>query len=184
VLLVVAAIAIYAMRGFFLQVATDNIADGSLERLDLWEQNWKVISAHWFLGTGPGGYAVYYITYFRDTARSTHNNYFDILAQFGVVGTLVWLWLVCASLWEGWRLSQRAAPGFLRTLAIVATGGWFGAQVAMFFGDWVLPFVYNVTISGYKFTVYTWIFLGMLISIRRLLDTPAGSPDQPGPSET
>ena len=39
----------------------------------------------------------------------------------------------------------------------------------MFFGDWVLPFAYNQGVGGYKYTVYSWLFLGTLISIRQLL---------------
>jgi O-antigen ligase len=173
VLLIIGAIAAYGYRDYFNQVAEDNIADGSLERLSLWEQNWRVVRAHWLFGTGPAGYASYYATYYKDEARSTHNNYLDILAQFGFSGMLVWLWLGVGSIWEGWKLAQRAPPGFLRTMAIVATSGWIGALASMFFGDWVLPFAYNQTISGYKYTVYSWLFLGALIAIRRQLSEPA-----------
>jgi O-antigen ligase len=169
VLVVVVAIAAYSAQSFFTEVANDNINDGSLERLSLWEQNWRVVSAHWLLGTGPAGYALYYMTYYRDDARSTHNNYLDILAQFGFSGMAIWLWLALTGTIEGWLLTRRAPPGFLRTLAIIATAGWVGAQVSMFFGDWVLPFAYNQGVGGYKYTVYTWLFLGTLISIRQLL---------------
>ena len=70
---------------------------------------------------------------------------------------------------DSWWLTRRAPPGFLRTLALIVTAGWVGAQVAMFFGDWMLPFAYNQGVGGYKYTVYTWLFLGMLISIRTIL---------------
>jgi O-antigen ligase len=169
VLIIITALAAYGARDFFTSVADDNINDGSLQRLSLWEQNWRVVRAHWLLGTGPAGYALYYMTYYRDDARSTHNNYLDILAQFGFTGTIVWFWLALTGVYEGWRLSLRAPPGFLRTLAIIATAGWVGAQASMFFGDWVLPFAYNQGVGGYKYTVYSWLFLGTLISIRQLL---------------
>lgn len=176
VLAVVGGLALYASQTFFQQVAIDNINEGSLERIAIWEQSWGLAQQHWLFGTGPAGYAIYYITYYRDDARSTHNNYLDILAQFGVVGMLLWLWFVLTSLWEGWRLVQRAPPGIVRTLAIVATGGWFGAMASMMFGDWILPFAYNQTITGYRYTVYSWIFLGMLISIRQILSAPPPEP--------
>ncbi len=169
VLVIITAIGVYSARDFFTSVADDNINDGSLERISLWEQNWRVVRAHWLLGTGPAGYALYYMTYYRDDARSTHNNYLDILAQFGFTGTLIWFWLALTGVYEGWRLTLRAPPGFLRALAIIATAGWIGAQASMFFGDWVLPFAYNQGVGGYKYTVYTWLFLGTLISIRQLL---------------
>jgi O-antigen ligase len=170
VLLVVGGLAAYASQSFFASVAEDNVNDGSLERLTLWEQNWRVVSAHWLFGTGPAGYAVYYMTYYRDDARSTHNNYLDILAQFGFAGMVTWLWLAVAGVVEGYRTSTRAPPGILRAVALTATGGWIGAQVSMFFGDWVLPFAYNQGVGGYKYTVYTWLFLGMILAVRRLME--------------
>jgi O-antigen ligase len=173
-LVMIGVVAVILSLGFFEQVAQDNVNDGSLERLEIWSQNWRVVQDHWLLGTGPAGYAIYYMTYFPTTARSTHNNYLDIVAQFGFVGMGVWLWLSVASVWEGWRLIHRTPPGFLRSLAIIATGGWIGAMGSMVFGDWVLPFAYNQGIAGFKYTVYSWLFLGTLMSIRHLLDTTGG----------
>jgi O-antigen ligase len=172
VLIVVAVVVGYSAQAFFTQVKDDNVNDGSLERLTLWEQNWRVVRAHWLFGTGPAGYALYYMTYYRDDARSTHNNYLDILAQFGFSGMLAWLWLAVAGLVEGWLCVRRAPPGFIRALAIAATAGWAGAQASMFLGDWVLPFAYNQGVGGYKYTVYSWLFLGTLICIRQIVRRP------------
>lgn len=159
---------------FLSEVRQDNAAEGSTTgRLKLWRTNTNLVQDHWVLGTGPAGYAYYYMTYNRGDARSTHNNFFDIAAQFGITGLLVWFWIVITAVREGVYLIQRAPPGFLRTLAVIATGGWMSATVSMFFGDWVLPFYYNVTIRGFGFTVMSWVFLGMLISIRHLLHAQA-----------
>lgn len=155
---------------FLYDVHQANESEGSTTgRVELWKTNLALVGSHWVLGTGPAGYAYYYMTYSRKDARSTHNNYFDILAQFGVFGLLTWIWLALTGIREGWTLVQRAPRGFLRTLATIATAGWISALVAMFFGDWVLPFYYNVTLRGFGFTVMTWVFLGTLISIRHLV---------------
>lgn len=167
-LLPFAILVIVISLGFFETVAQDNIDDGSLERLIIWQQNWSVVREHWLLGTGPAGYAIYYMSYFPHEARSTHNNYLDIVAQFGIVGLLAWIWLAFTAAREGWKLGRILSPGFPRTLAMTATAGWIGAFVAMLFGDWMLPFAYNQGIAGYKYTVYSWIFLGTLIVLRRL----------------
>lgn len=156
---------------FFSSVAQENINDGSLERLIIWQQNWRVVKDHWFLGTGPAGYAIYYMSYFPTEARSTHNNYLDIVAQFGFLGLGTWFWLAFAGVREGWELCNRLAPGFEKTLAVTTTAGWIGACASMMFGDWILPFAYNQGIVGYRYTVYSWIFLGTLIVLRRLSAT-------------
>jgi hypothetical protein len=174
VLLTVAGtVALILSLSFFQDVAQANINDGSLERVIIYQQSWRILREHPLLGTGPAGYALYYMTYFPEEARSTHNNYLDIVAQFGFVGLGLWLWLMGVSVWEGWRLTRCASPGFLRTVAIIATGGWIAALASMLLGDWVLPFAYNQGIAGYRYTVYSWIFLGALIVVRGLLRAEA-----------
>jgi len=179
VLLIAAAIVGYTQREFLNQMIAAELSEGADQRASLWETNLRVISEHWLFGTGPTGYAPYYMTYFRSDARSTHNNYLDIIAQFGIVGSALWLWLAFASTMEGIRLFRETQPGFLKTMALIATSGWIGAQASMFFGDWILPFAYNQTIAGYKYTVYSWLFLGTLISIRQIIRRRQGiSPAQ------
>ncbi len=153
---------------YLQQVIDDNIEEGGLGRLEIWQRNLWVVSQHWLFGTGVAGYAPYNMTYFREDARSTHNNYFDVLAQFGVVGFGIWIWFALVSLWYGWNTIQQAPPGILRATAIVATAGWAAAQFSMMLGDWVLPFLYNQTVAGYKHTMHSWLFLGLLISVHRL----------------
>jgi len=169
ILLMTVIIALVLNSELVMQVVNDELEEGSDGRISMWEINLRVVGDHWLFGTGPGGYAAYYMTYFPHDARSTHNNHLDIIAQFGILGAIVWFWLSLAGLREGWRLIKQTPPGLLHVLAVTITTGWICAQVAMFFGDWVLPFVYNQTITGFKYTVYTWIWLGMLISIRTIL---------------
>lgn len=154
--------------GFLQMVAQNNVDEGGLERLIIWQQNWRIVKDHWLFGVGPAGYAIYYMSYFPEEARSTHNNYLDIVAQFGVVGLLLWFWLAGVATWEGWKLSQYFQPGFKRTVAATVTAGWVAGLASMMLGDWLLPFAYNQGIAGYKYTVYTWIFLGMLIVLRQM----------------
>ena len=141
--------------------------DGSYERLTLWDLNLELIREHPLVGTGPAGYAIYYMTYHPEEARSTHNNYLDIIAQTGIIGSLCWLWLMAAAGREAWLALRYAPPGWPRTLSLAAAGGLAGAVVAMTLGDWVLPFAYNQGIEGYRYTVFSWIFLGVLISVRQ-----------------
>lgn len=170
ILMIVIGVVAYANQSFILDMTKSEEAEGADQRISIWEINLKLIREHWLLGTGPAGYAVYYMTYWPTDARSTHNNYLDIIAQFGVLGMIIWLWLAGIGIFEGLRLYLRAPPGFLKTLAWITTSGWIAAQGSMMLGDWVLPFAYNQTIAGYKYTVYSWIFLGTLIALRPLIE--------------
>jgi hypothetical protein len=44
-------------------------------------------------------------------------------------------------------------------------GGTVGMIVGMMLGDWVLPFAFNQTISGFDNAMYTWLFLGCMVSL-------------------
>lgn len=170
ILLIAVGLLAFANQSFIADMTKSEEAEGADQRIDIWDINLRLIREHWFLGTGPAGYAVYYMTYWPRDARSTHNNYLDIIAQFGVLGMMVWLWLAIGGIVEGIRLYRRAPPGFLKTVAWMTTSGWIAAQASMMLGDWVLPFAYNQTITGYKYTVYSWMFLGTLIALRPLIE--------------
>jgi len=156
----------------YTEVYLAGIDDGGLERFILWRNNMELVQNHPLLGVGPAGYAIYYLTYHPDEARSTHNNYLDIIAQTGILGSLCWLWIVAASIRESWVTLRDAPRGGLRTLALASAGGLAGSVVAMQLGDWIIPFAYNQTIEGYRYTIFSWIFLGVLMSIRQLVAPP------------
>lgn len=141
-------------------------AEGDFERLTLLDLNLALLADHPLLGTGPAGYALYYVTYNPQEARSTHNGYLDIVAQTGILGTFCFIWLIVAGIREARAVLRYAPPGVFRTTGLAASGGLIGALAGMALGDWVIPFAYNQGIDGYRYTVLSWIFLGVLISIR------------------
>ena len=147
-------------------VVVQSQREGDFGRLDAWAVNWRVTKDHLFLGTGPAGYAAYYMSLFPQDALSTHSNYVDILAQTGLVGTAFFIWFLVAmgaTARQAWRrVPQR---GFPQALAVGCIGGYVGTLVAMGLGDWFLPFAYNQTIAGYDYTVWGWLFMGVLVGL-------------------
>jgi O-antigen ligase len=133
----------------------------------LWEINFELIRNHPLFGVGPAGYAPYYMTYHPTSAMSTHNNYFDILAQTGVVGFLAFFWMMGTFLWTGFKVQRgyRRKRNFEEAFSKAILAGGLGAMAAMMLGDWVLPFAYNQTITGFDNAAYTWMFLGAIISL-------------------
>lgn len=61
------------------------------------------------------------------TARVVHNVPLLVMAELGVIGAALWLWLALAGLWRGWR--SRVQPGWL-------LGLWFAFLVPSLFGPW------------------------------------------------
>jgi O-antigen ligase len=148
----------------------DEDAESGQTRLAAWEHNWRVTGQHWLFGTGPAGYAAYYMAYFPDEAMATHSNYIDLIAQTGIFGLGLCMWFFCALVWLGYKLCRRfrGRGDFAEGAANAAFAGTIGVLVAMAIGDWVFPFAYTQTIAGYSYAVYNWLFMGVILVLGRL----------------
>jgi len=136
---------------------------------------WKTIvfdltltKAQPLLGMGPAGYARYFMTYYPGQAMSAHNNYVDIVAQTGIIGTGFFLWFLWSVVRTGLDVRRRGGHDFLGALGAGILGGFFGICASMMLNDWFVPFVYNTSIAGFDHTVYSWVLLGLLVSIERI----------------
>lgn len=151
--------------------------ESGVTRMAAWETNWLITREHLLFGTGPAGYAAYYMTYYPQSGMATHSNYIDILAETGLTGFAIYAWLIGSILWTGvkvnWRL--RHQTGFLRAMACAGLAGAIACTVMMGFGDWLIPFAYTQTIMGFDYAIYNWIFMGTLIVVDRLTQ-PAPAP--------
>jgi len=144
-------------------------------RMAAWEVNWRVTGKHFLFGVGPAGYAAYYMSYFPTEAMATHSNYLDVLSQTGIVGMTGFLSFFAALAWTAWDLLKRTRGRFDFTGAfgVGAAASLLGAVIAMGLGDWLLPFVYTQTIAGFDYAAYTWILLGAMVSLQRIVKEQA-----------
>lgn len=178
-LFVVAALAagVYFVANFdyyYAEIFIANRDEGGLQRLSLWEKNLQHVANHPLFGMGPAGYAIYNVTYHPEDARSTHNNYFDILAQTGVIGMAVFLWMAGTFTWLGLRafLKVHKRRDFHEAFVAIALGGLGASLGAGMLGDWILPFAYNQTIAGFDHASYMWLFVGGLAALAHMLENP------------
>lgn len=158
----------------------DKVAQGDTNRPLLWAMNLDLVSKHPLFGVGPAGYAPYYMTYHPEFALSTHNNYFDVLSQTGLMGSLMFIWMMGSFLVVGMS-TRRAVFGrrnFQEGYANAAFAALSGALVSMMLGDWVLPFAYNQTITGFDNALFTWIFIGGMLSLYALVKNKAENPPE------
>jgi hypothetical protein len=95
------------------------------------------------------------------------------VAQTGLVGLFFLLWFF----WEMgrlvWKLRERVPTGFGRGYVYGAAGGLAATMVLGMLGDWVLPFVYNIGLNGFRSSVLIWLFLGGLVSLERIASAPS-----------
>ncbi|MBI5302403.1 MAG: O-antigen ligase family protein [Chloroflexi bacterium] len=131
---------------------------------------------HWLLGMGPAGYARYFMTYIPTNAMSTHSNYIDILLQLGILGMVILLWLLGTLAWIAFKLQRISIRDpFVAAFARSTLAMPIVVLLAMFLGDWFTPFVYNQGLIGFSWTINSWIFLGALTAIPKILARETGN---------
>ncbi|MEZ4555366.1 MAG: O-antigen ligase family protein [Caldilineaceae bacterium] len=120
------------------------------------------------LGFGPANY-YWYTPLYRirgwEVKFNSHNQYADILAQIGLIGMACFLWFFGELAWLAWKLRNEVTPGFNQAYVYGVIGGIAGTLVAAALADWVIPFVYNIGMRGFRGSMLGWLFLGGLLSI-------------------
>ena len=140
-------------------------------RLEAWRILIEIVKVNPILGLGFGNY--YWITPLFpilgwEVSFNSHSQYIDILAQTGILGLMCFLWFLLEVGRLGWRMRDRVPDGFPRAYVYGALGGLAGTLVASALVDWVLPFVYNIGLRGFRASVLVWIFLGGLVSLNQM----------------
>jgi hypothetical protein len=167
VVVVVVAAGGYYWRTYF----QGESGESGMTRLAAYEVNWRVTSKHLLLGTGPAGYASYYMSYFPTNAMASHSNYIDLIAQTGIVGSFFYLWFFGVQAWGGYklRLDLQGRGDFVESSCAAVLGGTAGCVIAMALGDWLLPFIYTQGVPGFDLAVFSWVFMGSLWALRHNL---------------
>ena len=129
----------------------------------------QIIKVNPVLGLGPANY--YWYTplfpirgYF--VSFNSHSQYIDLVAQFGVIGFLAFLWFtfeIGRVVWRLWR--SPVADGFAHAYVYSAIGGFVATLAAGFLGGRLFPFFYNVGLAGFRASVLPWIFMGGLVAL-------------------
>ncbi len=157
-------LAVLFAQDLYDTIVVDNQREGGLQRIELWMMNLQHVANHPVFGLGPAGYAPYNMTYHPRDARSTHNNYFDVMAQTGAVGAVCFVWLLASIGRSAWGVYVRASlHSFDRGYAALALAVFIAALGAMMLGDWVLPFAYNQSITCFDNAVISWIGWGLAL---------------------
>jgi hypothetical protein len=151
-------------------IASDQYSWGT--RVDAWRIVLEISRISPLLGMGFANYYWYTplipIRGWRVNFNS-HSQYVDLIAQTGYLGLISFFWVFFAVGRLSWRLSKQLTDGFERAYVHGVLVGIIATLVAAFLGDWVLPFVYNVGLSGFRASILPWIFMGGVISLEQML---------------
>ena len=130
-------------------------------RTGIWQDAWRLWRASPVLGTGPGNF--YFLTSATavrearaDYIGSVHNNYLEVLVDSGLVGLVVFLWWLSASLRALGRAERRMRLG------LPAWG--LGLAAAALFGDFLIAAPQNNGFATVHLSGLFWLLTGMAAS--------------------
>jgi O-antigen ligase len=128
------------------------------------------------LGLGPSNY--YYQTLDIPilgwyVSFSSHNQYVDLVAQFGILGLIAFCWFVFEILRVALRLRARIRDAFAHSYLTGALAGLVGTLAAGMLADWIVPFYYNIGIQGFRSSLLFWFFVGAIIALHRIFSEDA-----------
>ncbi len=133
----------------------------------------QVLKANPILGLGPSNYYFhtqlfpilgYYVKF------NSHSQYIDIIAQLGIIGMISFIWVIAAIAKLGLKIRNGLRNGFEQGYVNSCIAGLAGMLAAGFLGDWLLPFVYNIGLNGFRASVLGWVFLGGMVVLTKSRD--------------
>lgn len=125
-------------------------SDGGTGREDLWKVGWRMVEANPVIGIGAGNFAtssVHYLLepgvimrpdFIVDDPKVAHNTYLEVLAELGIVGLALFLWIIGYSLLAAVRAARAFARAGDREMDIVARAVFvalIGMLTGCFFGS-------------------------------------------------
>jgi O-antigen ligase len=108
------------------------LESSAAERVELWEDAMKRIASRPILGSG---YETYAISRSGEDLRDTHNYYLKVLVETGVVGLIIFLFLMSRMWTVAWHVFRNQTDPFARGAALGMVACLASFFVVNFFGD-------------------------------------------------
>jgi len=138
-----------------------------VERLAHWQSAVEMWRAHFWTGVGLGGYEPAYPKFalinWPMALGHAHNIYLNMLAETGLLGLTVYLFLWGWVFWQTWRATRRAS-GLARGVAVGLLGAWTQLSVHHLFDN---LYVNNVHLL-------VGLLLGLLVVVREYSESGYG----------
>ena len=140
-------------------------------RLLRWGQAFLMFLQSPIIGNGYGAFAMIYEqnvalvgTYTAKFQLGAHSEYLQVLAELGIIGFAIWLWVIIAFFRCGLRALQYIDDGFHRSLIV----GLMTAEFSML----VLFAVFSMP-SGDELAVPFWLIYGLLPAVVKMAKQPS-----------
>jgi O-antigen ligase len=127
--------------------------DSAQGRMDLWRKGMELFYANPFLGCGFGTFSPIY-------GFDIHNNYIKYLAELGIAGFSIYLYLYYLSFKSGWRLYRNSSTGSLKGLGL-------GFAVCV-----IANMICNFTHDNWSYINlmgFYWVFFALVVRAEKIM---------------
>jgi putative inorganic carbon (HCO3(-)) transporter len=143
---------------------SSRLDSSSEERLALWTDAVAMFKRNPITGTG---FNTYEFMHRVGSYSDTHNYYLKVLAETGIVGTLLFLLLLKTLFMSGWRLYTSTNDPFWSALSVGFTAAVVCGVVLNFFGDrWSYQ-----QVDGYLWMLLGAVFRGQIATDEQRVET-------------
>ena len=132
-------------------------------RLMRWGQAATMFVESPILGKGYGAFAMLYEedvslvgSYIAQFQLGAHSEYLQVMAEMGIIGFVIWMWLILAFLRYGFRSLTRIKDTFFRSIII----GLMAAEISL-----LVHFIVNNLLNGDAIGVPFWGIYGLLPAV-------------------
>lgn|GEM_PF-4468511 len=188
--IVCASLLIVAFRpDMWLNIYETESTSRSLERFDLWRSVLDLASKRPFWGIGPGNFYPYYsheyaAVYGTINVPSPHSNYVQIIIEYGFIGGAFFIWFIVVCLLRLRNSFLQTKDEWEKVFFLGMTGYFAGMAAAAFLADYLISASSNNGLVSFSTTVYTWILLGLAMSVRRnMLERQSSEPSSDAPKK-
>ncbi|MDI6783887.1 MAG: O-antigen ligase family protein [bacterium] len=126
------------------------------ERLDEWATLYQRIINSNLFGVGLGVVGPIGVLYEYPEATLTHNYYLMLLTEMGILGLLIFIWILGAILWFAISLYKTIKNYQIRSFTL----GLIACIIALIFSA-----IGGVTFENFPNSMHFWFFSGLLVSI-------------------
>ena len=137
-------------------------------RLLRWGQAFAMFSENPILGKGYGAFAMLYEedvalvgSYTAQYQLGAHSEYLQVMAELGIIGLGIWIWLNLAFLRYGFRALKTLEDGFYRAIVI----GLIAAEISL-----MVHFTVNNLLNGDAIGIPFWGIYGLLPAVVQMAD--------------
>jgi len=132
---------------------------GGFGRTIYWQEAINIVKDNPFVGVGLNTYSIVARKYKIGWGGYPHNCYLQIMAELGIIGFSVFIWLISTLFKDGYRQLKTMSDPILKAILLGTLAGFAGFLFHSFFDT----FFYSVQLGAFM-----WLIMGLIVALPKI----------------